>query len=177
MYCKNCGQELPEEGKFCINCGQIKMTPYEQHTNTFKHGNYIEKPQPSTSMGMKFHNFLKYYFVFFTIIFSISTFGYGVQLSEQGINLLNPYVAMAFSLEFIRIGMFYFSYKFLNEYKKNGIYLSIASFIYWSIINASSSLAYGIPTLISSILICISVSLLWIIPIYIYYKKRMHLFN
>lgn len=46
MYCKNCGKEIDNDSKFCVNCG-LKVSPKTKHKTTSEDKNSKTLPEPS----------------------------------------------------------------------------------------------------------------------------------
>lgn len=74
MYCRNCGQQIPDDSKFCTNCG-VSVEETTTPVDIQQENNYYEQPnqQAVSQPGMKWFKFIIYFQLFlasFSHIFS-----------------------------------------------------------------------------------------------------------
>lgn len=135
------------------------------------------RPHMDFGLSLKFHEFLTGFFMLFATIFFISIFSQFVEFSTQETYEFTSTIILYYTLQVARVLLFFWTYIALKNFSKAGLFLPTLSFVYWAILTGVGTLDLDRQLTMISISFSLVVSLIWIIPIIIYYAKRRDLFS
>lgn len=182
MYCRNCGKEVLETDKFCVNCGNAIEVNTAQTTETKttinnKQGPLSEKSNP---LPMNWWNFWKY--IRFPLGIILTAVNIVTYLPELEVNSITIF-ALLIDISML-VFMFVTYYHFLEQnkigYKLINAWL-IVELTFNTINTALNSMSsYTTVTLMdfagSFVLAFLILGSAWTLPNYIYFKKRKNCF-
>lgn len=134
------------------------------------------RPEINKSDNLNFHYFLTSFFMIFATVFFVSTFSQYMQLSEQENFEFTSLVFTYYALHTFRVFLFFATYIALKNFSKLSLFLPTISFMYWAVLTGVGMMDLDRELTVMSISFSMTISLLWIIPIIIYYYKRRDLF-
>ena len=188
MYCRNCGNEILGTDKFCWKCGEkiSKALAYnnKEEIESINVPNMSSTNQSNTNINanlpMRWWNFWKYVRFPLGLIFSL------FRLSTYKYTSFNFYVLAFVITDIIMLLFAIYTYDLFMHKKKKG-YLIFILFMFvesiyscgFSTLNtalSNTTILESWEFILSFILVLIIWGIIWILPNYIYFKKRKECF-
>lgn len=176
MYCRNCGKKVLETDKFCVNCGnaiEVILTNInsKQEQSSVKNNN----------LPMNWWNFWKY--VRFPLGIFLSVINIVAYLPELEVNLITIF---AFFIDIAIVAIMCVTYYHFYMHNKIGYKFLLAYLIIELICNCIDSASTYLENYKFTSLVDFAIpfalaffvyGIVWVVPNYIYFKKRKNCFS